>query len=144
MKGCAVFKRNDDWYFHGLTRTTAGVLIATAPYRRISIESAAQLGQVCLEAIQTVTDSVPHPTEFASHFQPMLELAGVKSWGQFTRNAPYVDVIADHESYRISPTRNAGPKQGYDAATAGPITLPLDASAKQIGEAVQQAFDLCE
>lgn len=144
MKGCAVFKRHDGWYFHGLTTTTKGVLIATAPYRRVDVESAFDLGRICLDSMEAVPDSVPHPTDFEALFRPMLDLAGVKSWSQFMRGVPYVDVVASEDKLRVSPTRNAGPRRGYDAAAARPIILPLDASAAQVGEAVQQALNCCE
>jgi hypothetical protein len=122
-----------------LAQTTAGVWIGVGPRRRLSISSTDQaLGEAVLDVLSHSHGPVDHPTEWKNLFQPMLELAGVRSLKEFDRGTTVVTVGRTDENIELTPNRQIAPGKGYLPRNDEELRLPVDASATTIGEAVQR------
>jgi hypothetical protein len=89
---------------------------------------------------------VPHP-DFKDEdkgFEPMYDLAGVKSWTAFAKHALSVDFSADDEWLTIQPWKNEGSKQGFVPVSGVSVRVPIQSPLTDIGDAVKRAFALCE
>jgi hypothetical protein len=141
----SVYARHDGWYINAMSQTTTGLYISTPPYLREYANISSQgLGEAALLALSKCQFGVPHPTEWDHLLQPILDLAGVRTWTQFMRDVPSIDADYDEEEFVFRPTKNYGPKQEYGEATAKPIRIPKDSSPELIGEMMRAAIALCE
>jgi hypothetical protein len=74
----------------------------------------------------------------------MLELAGVKSWADFMRDAASLGLEVDGKWLKITPYRNLGPKEGFEPAPERAIEVPVESSPAEIGAAIDEALTRCE
>ena len=147
MKEATAYKRSDGWYFHAFSRTTAGIAMGAGPRIKLSNNAVRdELGNAVLTALEGSTTGVPHPMpkESAKSFQPMLDLACVKNWAAFSRGAANVDITLKDERLEFEPWRNAGAREGFVPIPNAQIVLPANASADEIGEALQKAMAIAE
>ena len=86
---------------------------------------------------------IPHPTEWTSvdEDNAILEAAGIKRWNTFRKGASYLSVSL-REELSLTPTVNEG-GQGFAHLPDQAIRLPVNATALEIGEAVQRALGRC-
>ena len=146
MKTGTAYKRNDGWYFHAFSKTTDGVYVATQPYIKLDIDAHADaLGQAVLDALAWSIEQVPHPTpkEGEKLFDPVLNLAGVKTWAAFSRDATSADFRSDDQWLTLEPWKNAGAKAGFVPIAGTAVRIPIDSSTTDIGEALKDAMALC-
>jgi hypothetical protein len=145
MKSAAVFSRNGVLYFHSQSRTTAGVWIATSPFLRIEPDgSPARKGEAAVEALRASQDGVPHPTNWNGLLTPLLELAGVKSWSTFMKGAKSLGLEVEGDGLKMVPTRNLGPKEGFEAVPEQTVEIPFSSSPDQVGMALDEAMARCQ
>lgn len=57
---------------------------------------------------------VTHPTSWKAIFDPVLKLAGVKTWGTFVKSAKFVEIERDSDGVWFSPTRILGADGGFE------------------------------
>jgi hypothetical protein len=105
------------------------------------------LGKAAIEALDGSKQDVPHPpySELETGFKPMLDLAGVKTWAAFARNACNVgiEVDASNQWLIIEPWENVGTKKGFVQIPNVSVRVRIDAPPEEIGEAIKNAMQLC-
>jgi hypothetical protein len=139
MKAATVYKRGDALYLHSSSKTTAGVWIATAPVTKVDNDTTASAkGKAILAVIKASQEGVPHPTNWNELIDPLLELAGVKSWATFMKNAACVGIESDGERLMLIPNQNLGPREGFEPVLAGAVDLPCQATLDEIGAALER------
>lgn len=145
MKSSVIYRRKDGWYIHSESKTSTGAGIASPPYiKQPATVGAFELGSEVFHALQDSGQAVPpYPKDWNAVFAPMLELAGVQTWGQFMKGAPSLGVQLDDGGIEIISMRNDG-RGNYVAVDAAPIVIAADASPLQLGEAILRALELCE
>jgi len=144
MQLATVYKRKGAYYVHSDSQTTDGVWIAVRPFLRISVEEgAAALVSAMKDALRSSRTNIEHPTNWDSIEYPIPELAGVKSWATFMRNACCLSVKADGGKLLLIPNRNMGPKEGFKALPEKTLDMPLDCPEGQLVKALEEAFALC-
>jgi len=146
MKSATVYKRKDSWYFHSSSQTTVGVWIASPPFLKLSdTNPSTTLGEAALTVLNASCSSVPHPNQdqWDEIFQPMLELANVRSERQFERGTKCLGLDTEGEWLTIEPMINEGPTKGFSRISAKAVRLTLESSPRDIGEALQQAALSC-
>src|SRR5689334_13429113 len=95
MKHASIFSYHNWWLIHPDSQTTAGVWLAQPPYLKVAITvDCATLGCNLLSALAQSRHNIPHPTVWDKN-DPVLELAGAKSWRAFAKDATYFDVTCD-------------------------------------------------
>jgi hypothetical protein len=77
-------------------------------------EDADEVGRSIRECLAASREGVPHPKSFTNLFDPVLDLAGVKSLGTFVKSAKCVEVeTSDGAVVTLIPTRNGGVDDGF-------------------------------
>ena len=146
MKCGTAYRRSDGWYFHSDSITTVGIGLGTPPHLKLDITAGQEeLGQAVLDALAGSKTGLPHPTPEAGDrmFDPMLQLARVKTWAAFSKNAKNVRFVADSQWLIFEPWQNAGPKRGFVPIAGPEIRIPVDSSAAEIGGALRDTMALC-
>lgn len=145
MKDAIVYRRNDGWYLHSSSQTTDGVWIATQPFLKLPPDAdLSAIGEAVMRAIDASRQSVPHPAAWNGLFQPMLQLAGAKSWATFVKGSMCLRFEADDCVLLVTPTKNLGPKEGHLPLSDKVLRLPRGSTDEGVGAAVQEAIALCE
>jgi hypothetical protein len=72
------------------------------------------LGSAILGALDGSQENVPHPTLWKNLFDPILQLAHVKSWNAFAKSAKCVEIEFGTNCVSFLPTRNLGPRDGFE------------------------------
>jgi len=147
MKRARIYKRSNGWYLHPISTTTAGVGMGTPPRIKVAFDAPSDvLGNAVFEALNASVQNIPHPplAELEDRFKPVLELAGVKSWAAFARDASSVAIEADtsNEWLIIEAWSNAGPKMGFAPMLGAFVRVRMDAPPAEIGEAINKAMQL--
>jgi hypothetical protein len=112
MKAATIYERGGKMFIHGSSKTTAGVWVLCAPVLQAENRDARNIGQAVRECLASSRLGVPHPKTFTNLFEPVLKLAGVKSFYAFMNSAKYVGVELEDEVVTLIPTRNGG-KDGF-------------------------------
>jgi hypothetical protein len=145
MKTATVYKRRNSLLLHSNSQTTSGVWIAAPPFVKLDAhEEPATIGQAVIKTLEASQASVSHPTKWDRLFEPMLEIAGVKSWAGFIKGASCVEIDLENGRLTISPNKNNGAQEGFTPSQGKDIHLPADASPHEVGMALDRAFSLCE
>src|SRR5664280_101765 len=113
MKRAIAYKRADEIFLHASSMTTAGVWIISLPVLTCNLNDRARLSGYIAEALEGSKEGVSHPTSWKGLFDPVLELAGVKSWSAFAKPAKCVQIELESDQVRFTPTKNLGPKEGF-------------------------------
>jgi hypothetical protein len=143
MKHASVYCKKDGWYVRADSQTTIGVYIASAPYLKLAIDASPEdLGKAVQSALEGSQAGVPHPTEWDHIIRPMYELAKVKTWGRFAKDACYVSVEFDGDRFTIKPW-SKDQHMNFGSMSNDGVQLPRDASAAEIGDAVKRVVALC-
>lgn len=99
-----------------------------------------RLGAAARAAIEGSRQGVPHPATWKGLFDPVLRLAGVKSWATFVKGARLVRLEQEVGEVRLMPTRNVGPKEGFEDRPSAISVIPQGATAGAIGAGVRDAL----
>jgi hypothetical protein len=97
-------------------RTTTGVHVDRDPLSLPLETDVDALVAVLSEALGNSTRMVPHPaqSEWKGGFQPILNVAGVRSYRAFMASAALVGVEDDGVQISVPPYRNLAPKAGFE------------------------------
>ena len=122
------------------TKTTAGVLIGTGAIDVVPIEIPhEELGVMVRRALARTFPVVPHPTDFSNLADPVLKIAGVKSWSAFSKNSSTCSISTDNEHYEIVPYRKFG-KRGGEVGIVEAKRILHNPSNEELGQAIQEAL----
>ena len=106
-----------------------------------------ELGQAVQKCLAASREGVPHPDRFTDLFNPILSLAGVKSFGVFMKSAKCVEVELDAAIVTLIPTRNAGVENGFSPLLDKAKTLDSEVADRNhytLGLASATALALAE
>ena len=136
----ACYVRGQHVFIQPMSRTRTGIWIGSDPCQMLSVEcSTDELGAAVLKALRDSKDGVPQPSNWDDVARPLLDLAGVGSWGSFSRGSRLVS-ISQQDTIAVKPRRRRG--RGYDPIEDMVRTLPADAPAMLLGEAVRWAIEV--
>ena len=114
-----------------------------APWFSVDAMNSNEVGRMIRECINESREGIPQPLSFDSIFSPILELAGLKSYGTFAKSARCVQVrAADDCNVVFTPTRNEGADGGFS-----PLPLKYQASidsGAELGRVALQALNESE
>jgi hypothetical protein len=114
MKTATIYEHRDKLYVHGNSRTTAGVWLLSMPVLVVAKEQVGEVGRAIRECLAASRDGILHPTSFTNLFDPVIALAGVKSYGTFAKWAKCVEVETTGDAaVTLIPTRNEGVRGGF-------------------------------
>lgn len=143
MKRVVAYQRKTQVIVFAQSQTTAGVWIMDGAAYAADISDVGQIGALIDQALEVSKIDVPHPTSWKGLFDPVLKLAGVKSWSTFVKSARCVEVELDEDGIWLVPTRNLGAEGGFDRIErhACPATR---SDAVALGQALVQALEMAE
>lgn len=145
MKAATVYKKVNRVYIHALSKTEAGVWIATSPFLYADARTSPyHLGQLVMEAFGGSQEQVPHPRNWGNLLSPLLEQAGVKTWNTFMRKAQCLNLEATEDRLKIIPNRNLGTTEGFEPILEKTIELSLSSTVNQIGTVLLEALAECQ
>lgn len=114
MKAATIYERKGKLYVHSSSKTTAGVWVINPPVLAVEKEATGEIGRAIRECLGASREGVPHPKSFTNLFDPVLDLAGVKSFGTFVKSAKCVEVETSGDAaVTLIPTRNEGVDDGF-------------------------------
>ncbi|MPS29540.1 MAG: hypothetical protein E2576_09540 [Alcaligenaceae bacterium] len=114
MKAATIYARKDKLYVHSSSKTTAGVWVITAPILAVDKKNPEEVGRALSECLAASREGVSHPKSFTSLFNPVLDLADVKSLSTFVKSAKCIEVeTRDDMAVTLIPTRNEGVDEGF-------------------------------
>lgn len=115
MKRAGVVCRPAGVVVHAYSCTTQGVWVTSEPYEVFDANTAVgELADGLRRVLSKSREEVPHPTDWGKTLKPLLRAGAARSWRDFVRGA--TSVIAEEEAGTIElvPTRNLGPREGFD------------------------------
>ncbi|MBB3981764.1 hypothetical protein GGR44_001423 [Sphingobium fontiphilum] len=143
MKAATIYERKGKLYVHSSSKTTAGVWVINPPVLAVEKEDKGEVGRAVRECLAASREGVPHPRSFTNLFDPVLDLAGVKSFGTFVNSAKCVEVeTTDDAAVTLIPTRNEGVDDGF-----APLPNKMEAalgSDEALGSAAVAALAMAE
>lgn len=143
MKAATIYERNGKLYVHSSSKTTAGVWVINAPVVTARKENVGEIGRSIRACLAASREDVPHPKSFTNLFDPMLTLAGVKSFSTFVKSAKCVEVeTVNDETVMLIPTRNEGAEDGFTPLSNK--TKTADGSDDDLGSAAVAALAMSE
>ncbi len=145
MKTATVYERNGKLYIHSLSKTTVGVWVINPPVLTASKSNAGEIGRAIRECLAGSREGVPHPSPSVAKrvFDPVLNLAGVKSTKEFNESAKCVQVeAAEGKSVTFVPTRNGRAERGF-TRLSNPLEIAPD-SDDALGSATLIALERSE
>lgn len=114
MKAATIYERNGKLYVHSSSKTITGVWVINALVLAVDKEDVGEIGRSIRECLAVSREGVPHPKSFTNLFDPVLDLAGVKSFGTFVKSVKCVEVeMSDDGGVTLIPTRNEGVDDGF-------------------------------
>ncbi|KPL66750.1 hypothetical protein SZ64_00710 [Erythrobacter sp. SG61-1L] len=113
MKAATIYERGGKIYVHSSSKTTAGIWVINDPVMIVEKDDVEELGLSVRRCLDASREGVPHPKSFANLFDPVLALAGVKSFNTFVKSAKCVEVEMVGETATLIPTRNEGAEDGF-------------------------------
>ena len=109
--------------------------------RLASNESDPVVGDAVLEALSLYRTNATPSGPMGTEADPVLQFAGVRTWGQLERNSHCILIREEAGSITSIPTRHAQ-GGGYDHLNE--LAIHCQAIPEEIGAAVRQAIKLCE
>lgn len=144
MKSAAIYERRGKLILYPYSQTSAGVWIGADPVVVFDIDvSTARLGALVRDVLSRSKGPVRHPgpTEWAALDKPLLNAAGVRSWGAFVRGALLSNVRSDGRTVEFFPHENRGPRDGFQPMGLASIVVEAVVSDEELGAAALTALD---
>lgn len=141
----SVYQRKGQLVLCPSNLTTEELWITGGPARRLDVDSAIhEKGAVVRQSLSDSRNGVPHPTQSGGMFDPVLKLAGVRSWKTFVNGTRLVAVTEEEGQITVVPTRNGGAREGFFDLGPKTVTLGSGATDEELGAAVDAALALAE
>ncbi len=141
MKKATSYKRGQRVFTHANSSTTAGVWILELPALVADATDVKLVGQQVAQAIQASKQGVPHPTSWKGLFDPVLSLAGVKSWSTFAKSARCVGLEWETDCVSIVSTENLGADGGFNDTERNNLPAAVLSDPQALGSALLAAFE---
>jgi len=143
MKAATIYERKGKLYVHSSSKTTTGVWVINPPALAVEKEDTGEVGRAVRECLAASREGVSHPKSFTNLFDPVLNLAGVKSFATFVKSAKCVEVeTSDDGAVTLIPTRNEGVDDGFVPLSSG--TEAALGSNEALGSAAIAALAMAE
>jgi len=114
MKSATIYECKGKLYIHSSSKSTAGVWIINAPVLVVDKGNVEEVGRSIRKCLAASREAMPHPKSFANLFDPVLDLAGVKSLGAFVKSSKCVEIeTGDSAEVTLIPMRNEGVNEGF-------------------------------
>jgi hypothetical protein len=140
MRHVNVYLRKGAILMHASSRTTDGVWILTGVCVKLPADTGdATVGAAVRARLAESQNGVPHPKIWKGLFDPVLEAAGVKSWGVFVRGASSVSIHETSEGLSVQPMRNQG-TDGFRVMKEAVFGVPSPSSDESIGAALREGI----
>ena len=142
-KRASIYKFSDHYIIHPDHTTKAGYGIATGPYVRFSMDkSSTDLAEGLREALNSGKMNVPNNKEYDT--KAYLKSMGFKSLAELHKGSLLCSVDESNDTLTFFSTINVGSRDGFKFKTDKKIQIPANASVKDIGNAILEAFSKCE
>jgi len=142
-KRASAHLRKSTLYFNPLSQTVLSAWIGKPPYLKVGImESDNEINVMVLAVLEESTEGIPYPKTFDGLFEPILTLAGVKSYRTFMKGASCCELAEENGVITITPTRNQG-ANGFTHLNDLSIEVSLS-ETKNIAKKLREAFDRCK
>lgn len=141
IASCNVFFRKKDILVASSARTTAGFEIITDPVFKLEIpQSPLRIGEVVLESMKAYRLDAPPPGPDMNEMpNPLLEIAGCRSWAQLDRSSVNVMVNRFPDFIIAVPTRR---ELGRGVRHLNDLAIKSETTGEKVGEAVLKAASL--
>lgn len=147
MQFANIYQLRDRYFICPLRKTTAGVWLASPEYVCIPLSALDKdLGAAVLAALSQSDGVVPHPTSWTEVSTSRLRAAGAKSERAFMTDARLVSIKCT-DSIELEPNVNggaSGPQKGFSPIPGRSSSLPISASAEDVGAAIRQSLAACK
>jgi len=140
MKKATSYLRGQRVFTHASSKTTAGVWILELPALVTDVADVATLGKQVAQALQASKEGVPHPVSWKGIFDPVLNLAGVKSWATFVKPARCVGIEWGADQVSFTSTENLGTDGGFNDISRSDVSTTLS-DAEALGRGLLAAFE---
>ena len=146
MKGASVDLRKSSYVFCSSAKTTQGYWVNSEPCIELAADcSLRELGESARRVLEAskvgaapLTRSWP-----GGMFPPLARLTGVKRWSEFVRGTQHCELYEDGSLITITPCQNRGTR-GFFYLPDAAVRVPREASAIQIGQALNEAIKRCK
>lgn len=139
MKICSVYQRKESLFIQPSCRTDQGVWIVRGEVATLQLGSSdLLLGERLLAALDE-SRTVPHPRSWKGLTDPLLAVAGVKSWKTFSRSSRLVSVEFG-QSGKAVPYLNLGHVEGFEPLAENEVAVEDVSSASAWGRAARHAL----
>lgn len=140
MKKAISYLRGQRVFTHASSKTTAGVWVLELPVLVADAADVETLGKQVSQALNASKEGVPHPSSWKGIFDPVLELAGVKSWATFVKTARCVGIECASEKVSFVSTENLGASGGFNDIVRSDSPVGLS-DTPELGRGLLTAFE---
>jgi hypothetical protein len=146
----AVYCGTHGYLVHANSRTEDGVWVAALPARLLSPDAdATGIGEAVVDALSHRGPTLPslRPNDYAAVSEPVLRVAGARSWRVLQSSSSLCNVRASGGSVYVQPTRNGGSSgadRGYHPLVDEIISLAVADGPSAVGQAVLDALRRCK
>lgn len=142
----SVYRRDQHAFVCAHDRTTSGLWIGSGSVERVDVGDALQLGAAVLTQLGRCTTGVRHPAQDEwpaqrrTALDPIIKLAGLRSWRSFIRTAALCHVDRSGSLVSVLPTQRDRRRVDVFNHQAKGIRELDDPTALALGEAIQAVF----
>lgn len=141
-KRASVHLRKNILYFSSSSQTVLSAWIGSPPYIKADFsEKDDNINKIVLDVLNASKQGVPYPKTFNGLFEPVLTLAGVKSYRTFMKGAFCCELEEENGMVTITPTQNEG-GNGFSHLNDASIKLCSE-EKDNIAQKLRVAFGLC-
>jgi hypothetical protein len=108
-----LYERGGQIYITPESLTLDGFWAASGTVFAVDSTATKEIAERLLRAFELSTAGAPTPPPGKNLMKPVLALAGVSSFGRFMHGTAAVRGSLSDEGLRLTPMRNAGPKEGF-------------------------------
>jgi hypothetical protein len=148
MKMASLYYRSGVVHVAAVSLTKAGWWLTTAPFMKFAVTDPSALGRGVVSALDHSTTNIADPDdlwEVDNALYPIYGSTGLPSWYAFAREALSLNAELDAGRIKLLPYRRVNKREpGYVPLPERAVHLPADISPENLGNAVVEAFSLCE
>ena len=145
-KASGVYLINKNIIVCGMQQATTGLWFHNQEYSKLAYNSDyACIGKSIRDSLLSSRYGVTHPSQeyWETSINPLLTLAGEKSYRSLARKAVLCSIRMNNEEISLLPTRRG--KGGiYSHKVESTKLLSISATDEELGQALMEAFKLCE
>lgn len=141
MKSCQVYARRGQLFVVAQARVGNGLWISWPPFTKVPQDSP-EIGPLVLATLDQTAYDIPAPNfrTDPAPITPVLQLAGVKSWGTFVKGTDLVGVELDGGQLSLLPMVNRGAREGFDYPAPEQVVRTTDLDPAAVGRLIKDLF----